>query len=140
MIHPDDYERFRELGIVANFQALWALPDEWIINLNLPVVGVDRVNRMYPIASIVRSGGTIVGGSDWNVSSLNPLDAIEVALLRQDWKANDKLDNDSLSQLDVLNHKERVNLETMLRAYTINAAWSMHQRNSQAAHSWQVQT
>ncbi|MAM81794.1 MAG: hypothetical protein CMP89_13715 [Gammaproteobacteria bacterium] len=84
---------------------------------------------MYPIASIVRSGGTIVGGSDWNVSSLNPLDAIEVALLRQDWKANDKLDNVSLSQLDVLNHRERVNLETMLRAYTINAAWSMHQEN-----------
>ena len=129
LIHPDDYKRFGELGIVANFQALWALPDEWIINLNLPVVGVDRVNRMYPIASIVRSGGTIVGGSDWNVSSLNPLDAIEVALLRQDWKANDKLDNVSLSQLDVLNHRERVNLETMLRAYTINAAWSMHQEN-----------
>ena len=129
LIHPDDYTRFGKLGVVANFQALWALPDEWIINLNLPVVGIDRVNRMYPIASIVRSGGNIVGGSDWNVSSLNPLDAIEVALLRQDWKANDKLDKDSLSQLDVLNHKERVDLETMLRAYTINAAWSMHQEN-----------
>ncbi len=129
LIHPDDHRRFAELGVVANFQALWALPDEWIVNLNLPVVGLDRVHRMYPISSIVQSGGTTVGGSDWNVSSLNPLDAIEVALLRQDWLANDDLDNDALSELDVLNRQERVDLDTMLRAYTINAAWSMHQED-----------
>ena len=127
LIHPDDHGRFAELNVVANFQALWALPDEWIINLNLPVVGLDRVHRMYPIASIVESGATIVGGSDWNVSSLNPLDAIEVAILRQDWMANDALSNEELSQLDVLNRSERVDLDTMLKAYTINAAWSMHQ-------------
>jgi hypothetical protein len=82
---------------------------------------------MYPIASIVESGATVVGGSDWNVSSLNPLDAIEVAILRQDWMANDALSNEELSQLDVLNRSERVDLDTMLKAYTINAAWSMHQ-------------
>lgn len=127
LIHPDDQGRFAELNVAANFQALWALPDEWIINLNLPVVGLDRVHRMYPIASVVESGATIVGGSDWNVSSLNPLDAIEVAILRQDWIKNDALTTEELLQLDVLNRSERVGLDTMLRAYTINAAWSMHQ-------------
>ena len=127
LIHPDDHGRFAALNVVANFQALWAVPDEWIIDLNLPVVGLDRVHRMYPIASIAESGATLVGGSDWNVSSLNPLDAIEVAVLRQDWQANDALTNDELSQLDVLNRSERVDLDTMLKAYTINAAWSMHQ-------------
>ena len=127
LIHPDDYDRFAELDVVANFQALWAVPDEWVIELNLPVVGLDRVHRMYPIASIAESGATLVGGSDWNVSSLNPLDAIEVAVLRQDWQANDALTDDQLSQLDVLNRSERVDLDTMLKAYTIDAAWSMHQ-------------
>jgi len=127
LIHPDDYDRFAELNVVANFQALWAVPDEWVIELNLPVVGLDRVRRMYPIASIAESGATLVGGSDWNVSSLNPLDAIEVAVLRQDWQANDALTDDQLSQLDVLNRSERVDLDTMLKAYTIDAAWSMHQ-------------
>ena len=127
LIHPDDHGRFAALNVVPNFQALWAVPDEWIIELNLPVVGLDRVHRMYPIASIAKSGATLVGGSDWNVSSLNPLDAIEVAVLRQDWLANDALTNDDLSQLDVLNRSERVDLDTMLKAYTINAAWSMHQ-------------
>ena len=127
LIHPDDHGRFAELNVVANFQALWAVPDDWVIQLNLPVVGLDRVHRMYPIASIAESGAMLVGGSDWNVSSLNPLDAIEVAVLRHDWRANDALTNDELSQLDVLNRSERVDLDTMLKAYTINAAWSMHQ-------------
>ncbi len=127
LIHPDDYHRFAELGVVANFQALWALPDEWIMNLNLPVVGMDRVQRMYPIASMVEAGATIVGGSDWNISSLNPLEAIEVALLRQDWIANDELTKAEVEQLDTLNRSERVDLDTMLRAYTSTGAWAMHQ-------------
>ena len=127
LIHPDDYHRFAELGVVANFQALWALPDEWIMNLNLPVVGMDRVQRMYPIASMVEAGAIIVGGSDWNISSLNPLEAIEVALLRQDWIANDELNKAEVDQLDTLNPNERVDLDTMLRAYTSTGAWAMHQ-------------
>ena len=58
---------------------------------------------MYPIASIVNTGAMIVGGSDWSVSSLNPLDAIEVAVLRQDWQANDELsdDEDDLTMPDI---------------------------------------
>ena len=84
LIHPDDHHRFTKLGVVANFQPLWALPDESIMSLNLPVLGMKRVERMYPIASISDSGAVIVAGSDWNVSSLNPIEAIEIALLRQD--------------------------------------------------------
>lgn len=127
LIHPDDYSRFSELGVVANFQALWALPDEWIMNLNLPVVGMERVQRMYPLASLSKAGATIVGGSDWNVSSLNPLEAIEVGLLRQDWTQNDRLVGDTTRQIDTLNPGERVDLHTMLRAYTADAAWAMQQ-------------
>ena len=36
-------------------------------------------------------------------------------------------DQSELSQLDVLNRSERVDLDMMLKAHTINAAWSMHQ-------------
>jgi hypothetical protein len=75
---------------------------------------------MYPIASVERGGGRIVGGSDWNVSSANPLDAIETAVRRQDAFAEDG---------PVLNADERVSLATMIDAYTINAAWVMHQEN-----------
>jgi predicted amidohydrolase YtcJ len=121
LIHPDDIGRFAALGATANFQALWAFPDEYITELNLPVLGEERVQRMYPIGSVVRAGGRIVGGSDWNVSSPNPLEAIEVGVRRQDPRTADG---------PVLNENERVSLETMIDAYTINAAWLMHHENS----------
>ena len=118
LINFSDIERFAELDASANFQALWALPDAWIMELNLPVLGEERVQGMYPIGSVLKTGGRIVGGSDWNVSSVNPLDAIEVAVRRQD-----PLQNDG----PVLNENERVDLATMIEAYTINGAWLMHQ-------------
>jgi predicted amidohydrolase YtcJ len=118
LVHPDDYPRFGALGVLANFQALWAYPDDYITEVNLPAVGPERVERMYPIRSIERAGGTIVGGSDWSVSSMNPLEAIEVAVTRQD--------PEGLVE-GVLNAAEAVSLETMLAAYTKNTAFLMHQ-------------
>jgi len=120
LIHVDDIERFAALDTAANFQALWAWPDDWIMELNLPVLGEERVQGMYPIASVARAGGRIVGGSDWNVSSANPLDAIETAVRRQDAFAPSSA---------TLNESERVSLAAMIDAYTINAAWVMHHEN-----------
>lgn len=120
LIHFDDIERFGKLDATANFQALWAWPDTWITELNLPVLGEERVQGMYPIASVARAGGRIVGGSDWNVSSANPLDAIETAVRRQDAFAEGG---------PVLNENERVGLAAMIDAYTINGAWVMHQED-----------
>ena len=117
LIHVDDIERFSGLETAANFQAAWAYPDEWIMELNLPVVGEERVQGMYPIGSVERAGGRIVGGSDWNVSSADPLEAIEIAVRRQDAFAAGGM---------VLNEGERVSLASMIDAYTINAAWLMH--------------
>lgn len=129
LIHPEDIPRFAQLGVVANFQALWAYPDEYITELNLPVLGQERVDRMYPIASIKNTGAVIVGGSDWNVSSMNPLEAIETAILRSDVINNGSSATDNPKHSRVLNKDERVDLDTMLRAYTSAAAWSMHQED-----------
>jgi predicted amidohydrolase YtcJ len=120
MINVDDIDRFAALDTAANFQALWAYPDVYIMELNLPVLGEERIQGMYPLGSVERSGGRIVGGSDWDVSSANPLDAIETAVRRQDSLSDDG---------PVLNESERVSLSTMIDAYTINSAWLMHQEN-----------
>jgi hypothetical protein len=115
IIDPADVPRFGELGVAADFQSLWAYPDDYI-TIAKPLVGEERVNRFYPIASVQKSGGRIVGGSDWDVSSLNPLDAIETAVRRRDpWK----------DAGPALNEAEAVDLATMIAAYTINAAWVM---------------
>ena len=120
LIHPDDIPRFAALGVTANFQPLWAYPDDYIVKVNTPQVGPERVNRMYPIGSVRRAGGRIVGGSDWSVNTENPLPAIEVALTRQDpWSVG----------TDVLNAAERVDLPTMIAAYTIEGAWLMHHQD-----------
>tara|TARA_R110002110_G_scaffold107498_1_gene268963 strand:+ start:17406 stop:19157 length:1752 start_codon:yes stop_codon:yes gene_type:complete len=120
LVHPDDFPRFAELNVSTTFQALWAYPDSYITDINLPAVGAERVERMYPVRSLQRAGARIIGGSDWSVSSVNPLDAIETALRRQD--------PDDLVQ-GTLNAREAVTLETMLAAYTRNAAWVMHQED-----------
>ncbi len=87
LIDPGDVPRFHGLGVAANFQALWAYPDTYITQLTEPILGPERSGRLYPIGSVVRSGGLFAGGSDWSVSSLNPLDAIQVAVTRRDPEA-----------------------------------------------------
>jgi predicted amidohydrolase YtcJ len=113
LVHPDDYARFAALDVAANFQALWAYPDPYINDINLPQVGPARVARMYPIGSLERAGATIVAGSDWPVSSMNPWHAIEVALTRQDPRRR---------HAGVLNASEAVGIDTMLAAFTREGA------------------
>jgi hypothetical protein len=119
LVHPEDYPRFGALGVAANFQALWAFPDQYIREVNLPVVGPERVARMYPLHSIEATGGTLVFGSDWFVSSMNPLLAIETAVTRQ----NPMTDAEDA----VLNPAERISLWSALIGFTRNGARLMHQ-------------
>jgi len=114
LIDPADLPRFADLGVAANFQALWAYADPYITDLTLPILGPDRSRRLYAIGSVARTGAVIAGGSDWSVSSMNPLEAIEVALTRRG--PDDAPGGAWLPE-------ERADLETMLRAYTVNGAW-----------------
>ena len=118
MISKVDIPRFSELNVAATFQAAWAMPDEYITGINIPEIGIERVNRMYPIHSVFQSGGLIVGGSDWAVTTMNPFIAIETAIRREDPDGRLK---------GILNPDERMGLTEMLKAYTINAAYIMHQ-------------
>jgi len=116
LIHEDDRPRFGELNVGAVFQSLWAYPDPAAIELDVPMLGEERTWQMYPIAGIHDAGGRIVGGSDYWVTEVEPLLAIETAVTRQDPWTNDG---------PVLNKDERVDLATMIEAYTINGAYQM---------------
>ena len=120
LIHPKDVPRFKELNIIASFQALWAYPDKYITDLTLPVLGPVRSKWNYPINSVFLSGARITGGSDWTVSSLNPLYAIEVSVTRREPGNKDG---------DALLPEEAVKLEAMLRAYTLEGAFSLFKEN-----------
>lgn len=114
LFDPRDLGRFRQLGIVANFQPLWAYADPYITDMTLPVLGPERSRWLYPVRSMAESGAVIVGGSDWSVSSMNPLDAIQVAVTRRGLG-----EGPGPAWLP----EETVGLPTILAAYTIQGAY-----------------
>jgi predicted amidohydrolase YtcJ len=116
-IHPDDVPRFASLGVVANGQPYWACLDDYQRDLTIPFLGHDRAGRQYPFASLLRAGATLAFGSDWNVSTPNPLLELEVAVTRV---APDDRDAEPF-----LPH-ERLDLATAVRAFTMGSAFVNH--------------
>jgi predicted amidohydrolase YtcJ len=114
VILPVDVPRFRTLGVVANFQPLWAFADPYITDLTLPFMGNERAQWIYPIGSLYRSGAVVAFGSDWSVSSANPFEEIEVAVTRMG-----ALGETTTPFLP----SERIALPEAIAAFTINAAY-----------------
>jgi predicted amidohydrolase YtcJ len=114
LFHPSDIARFRQLGAIANFQPLWAYADPYIADLTLPFLEPERQRLLYPIASLLKSGAVVAFGSDWSVSSANPLEEIEVAVTRMG--AHGETRTPFLPE-------ERIDLRDAIAAFTLNAAY-----------------
>jgi hypothetical protein len=82
LVHPDDVPRFAELGVVANVSPLWACHSGYVDELTEPFIGPERSARMYPFGSLHRAGARLAFGSDWMVSTQDPLPQLEVAMTR----------------------------------------------------------
>jgi len=120
LISPGDIERFRDLGVVANCEMFWAFNDPYIVSCTVPLIGPERSKQLYLFGSLYRSGATVAGGSDWPVTTLNPLDEIEVAVTRQSIDQN---------KLDPLLPDQKLALPDALAAYTINGAFVNHEEH-----------
>lgn len=83
LVDPADLPRFAELGVIANFEPLWAQPDPLMTELTLPRIGPERGARQYQIAALLRSGARISFGSDWPVTRYEPLAGLATAVTRQ---------------------------------------------------------
>ncbi len=114
LFDPPDIARFQRLGVVANFQPLWAWADPYIVDMTLPVLGPERSRWLYPLRRVASTGAVIACGSDWSVSSMNPLDAIQVAVTRRGLKQGPG---------PAWIPEETVDLPLMLAGYTINGAY-----------------
>ena len=82
VVHPDDIARFAALNATANIQALWAAHEPQMDELTIPFLGPRRSAWQYPFRSLHDAGAPMCGGSDWPVSSPNPLWAAHVAVNR----------------------------------------------------------
>ena len=113
LVEPSDVPRFAALGVVACFQPLWAYRDSYMRDLTEPRLGRRRSAWQYPIASVARTGAIVAAGSDWPVSSMDPLRAMQVAVTRQ--SPDDSTDAPFFPS-------ERVDLATIVKAYTLGGA------------------
>jgi predicted amidohydrolase YtcJ len=122
VIHPDDIPRFRELDVTANAQPLWAVYEGQMLHLTIPFLGPERARWQYPFGSLVRSGARVAMGSDWAVSSPNPLWEMHVAVNRTSPPAYEY----GQGPLEPFLPQERLDLPTAIEGFTINSAYVNH--------------
>lgn len=113
LFDPADIGRLASLGVVASFQPLWFYADTYITDLTEPRLGPERSRWLYPARSVLESGAIVAAGSDWSVSSMDPLQGIEVAVTRRD---------PDVGEGPSWIPEERLDVETMIAAYTLNGA------------------
>ncbi len=116
VIHPDDVPRFRALGATANMQPLWAAHEPQMDELTIPFLGPERSSWQYPFADLLREGATLAAGSDWPVSSPDPIAGIHVAVNRVGPGSDD----------EVFYPEQRLSLASALGAYTAGTAYVNH--------------
>ena len=122
VVHPDDVGRFRALDAVANAQPLWAAHEGQMDELTIPFLGHPRATWQYPFASLVRSGATIAMGSDWSVSTPDPLAEMHVAV-------NRTMPSDypyRVENREVFIPEERIDLATAIGGFTMGTAFVNH--------------
>lgn len=82
LVDPADVPRFAELGVTANIQPYWACNDPLMVEHTVPVLGEERAGQQYPFGSLHAAGARLAAGSDWPVSTPDPIAGIHVAVNR----------------------------------------------------------
>ena len=116
VVHPEDVPRFAALNAVANIQPLWACHEPQMDELAIPVLGPERAAWQYPFKALLASGATLAAGSDWPVSSPDPIQGMHVAVNRVTPGGNGA----------PLTPKQRLSLAEALTAYTAGTAYVNH--------------
>lgn len=117
IVHPDDLPRFARVGAVATAQPLWACFEPQMVDLTVPFLGPERTAWQYPFGALHRLGTRLAFGSDWPVSSPDPLAELHVAVTRTPPGQPDT---------DVFLPEQRLDLPTALRAFTAGSAYVNH--------------
>jgi predicted amidohydrolase YtcJ len=112
-VTPEDFPRFRQLGVISALQLLWASAEADTIEIVKPYLDDSIYKWQYPARSILDNGGIVSGASDWPVSSANVFWGIYQAETRKG----------SEGVLDASQDMPRI---AMFYAYTRNSAHAMN--------------
>jgi len=117
LIDDTDLERMAALGITAIMQPLWARRDGLSLSC-LPALGEERFERLYRGRDLLERGVRVAMGSDWPVSSPDPLLGVYTAVSR-------RVDADA----QPLGLDQAITAAQALQAYSTDAAWVLQQEH-----------
>ena len=123
-IAPRDMGRFKALDAVANFQPLWSCTNAQMTEFTLPFIDAERASWQYLIGSLARGGTRLAFGSDWPVSSADPLQEIHVAVNRV---LSERLGQRGEPECeDPFLPGEAITIQAAIDAFTLGVAWVNH--------------
>jgi len=102
LLHPDDFPRLRELGVVASMQ-----PPHPPAAMDFPLqpwlsrVGQERWPNGFPVRALRDAGVPQAFASDWPVSDINPMRGVKAAMTRKRW--SDQCPDNRLTLRETLN-------------------------------------
>ncbi len=120
VVHPDDVPRFASLGVSANMQALWAHLDDQMVEMTIPFLGEERARWQYPFGGLRRAGAHLAAGSDWPVTTPDPLQAIHVAVNRWAYGEEGRAGSEPFLP------EQALSLTEAFAAYTSGSAFTNH--------------
>lgn len=122
VVHPNDFARFGQLGLIAEVQPYHAIDDmRWMEER----IGHERSRGAYAFRSLLQGGATLSFGSDWpgtNASyyPINPLLGIYAAVTRQTLTGQAP---------GGWFPEQRVSVEEAIRFFTLNNAYATFEEN-----------
>lgn len=120
---PVELARMAQAGIIANVQPLWARRDSVLVDTKLPLLHEDQQSHHFIFASMRDAGVRLSFGSDWPVSSPDPIWGMHVAVNRTA-PHHDPHGQDDVAQNEPLLGEEKITVSEALRAYTLDAAYA----------------
>ncbi|MGL3805552.1 amidohydrolase [Paeniglutamicibacter sp. R2-26] len=121
IIDGRDLSAFARIGAIANIQPLWARQDPVLVETKLPYLDAGHRGMHFAFESLRVAGVPLAMGSDWPVSSPDPMWGVHVAVNRTAPPA-DPHAADRRSQHDPLLAHEGIVVDAALHAATIGAA------------------
>ena len=119
-VHPEDRDRFAELGVIADFSPYFWWPNA-VIDSYRSEVGEPRLSWVWAIKDMVKRGVTVTAGSDWPVVySPNPFPAIEAMVTRREPGGGSE---------QSFRPEQAITLEQALRIFTLGGAFELYQED-----------
>jgi predicted amidohydrolase YtcJ len=106
VLNPDLIKRIRQARVIASVQPHFIPSDSWV-----PArVGRERAKSVYLLRSLLKSGATVVGGSDCPIEPIDPLEGICAAVTSA-----------------TTDYGERIDAQAAIELFTKNAAYATHE-------------